>query len=255
MANKTNKEFIMDFEKGIITQTNTYLDPLDEECRICFEKGTLIYPCNCNSGIHLKCLKKWIISEQNTSPKECEICKHPYRIAYNKLFPEQNIFNSTPPPPSRQINMTLYPPQPPPPPPPPPSRQVSMIPHPPLPPNLSLSSNMLENVNPRQIIPRIDPDSWTENRYNQDEGLSRIIVNERHRVSHNIRIVWFEDGFIILFVSDMISLIVYFTCGNDLVCSNGSGIAALIISGLIVLLFIYYWLSIASVRASVSDNR
>ena len=236
MANKINKEFIMDFERGIITESNTHPDPIDEECRICFESGNLIYPCNCNSGIHSKCLKRWIISEQNTHPKECEICKTPYRIAYNRLFSEQNIFirNAPPPPTSRRGWI-----QPPPPPPPPPLQQ---------------SANIIQNINRRQIIPRIDPDSWTENRYMEDEVLSRIIVNERNRISHNNKKQWFQNGFIFLFVGDVVSLIIYFNCDKDIICRENSGVTALIMSVLITLLFVFYWFSLASIRTSISDN-
>ena len=231
MSNKISREFIMDFENGIVTQNTVDVCILDEECRICFEDGNLIYPCNCSAGIHLKCLKKWILSEQNTHPRECEICRQNYRIAWNKLFCDQNIFvRRHPPPPPVTIN------RPPPPPPPPPSYPRS-------------------NANPRQIIPRIDPDSWTDNEYIGDDFVSRIITNERNRISHNNRMIWFQNGFMIIMIGDLASLIIYFSCGNDTHCSNDSGLSALIFSGLFVLLGIFYWLSLASVRASVSNIR
>ena len=269
MSNKISRDFIMDFEKGIVAQNSIIM--FDEECRICLEDGNLIYPCNCSSGIHLKCLKKWIIAERNTHPNECEICKQNYKIAWNKLFYEQNIFiNNTVLPPPRQQQQPPPPPpqqrsQPPPPPPqqqsqppPPPPQQRSPPPPPPPPPPQQLPPNQLyqlqtriSNLNPRQVVPIINPDSWTENEYIR---VSRIMENERNRISYNNRIILFQSGLVVLMIGDAISIFIYFTCDNNITCLD-SGWSSLIFSCLIALLGFFYCLFFSSSRASVSNIR
>ena len=256
MSNKISRDFIMDFEKGIVAQNSIIM--FDEECRICLEDGNLIYPCNCSSGIHLKCLKKWIIAERNTHPNECEICKQNYKIAWNKLFYEQNIFinNTVVPPPPQQRS----PPPPPPPqqrsqPPPPPPPQQPLPPHPPpqqpLPPQLYQSQTRISHLNSRQVVPIINPDSWTENEYIR---VSRIMENRRNRISYNNRIIWFQNGLVVLMIGDAISIFIYFTCDNNITCLD-SGLSSLIFSCLITLLGFFYCLSLSSSRASVSNIR
>jgi len=264
MSNKISCDFIMDFEKGTVAQNSIIM--FDEECRICLEDGNLIYPCNCSSGIHLKCLKKWIIAERNTHPNECEICKQHYKIAWNKLFYEQNIFiNNTvsPPPPQQQLQLQPPPPQqqlqlPPPPPqqrspPPPPQRSPppppQQPPQPPQPPQLYQSQTRIPHLNSRQVMPIINPNSWTENEYIR---VSRIMENRRNRISYNNRIIWFQNGLIVLMIGDAISIFIYFTCDNNITCLD-SGWSSLIFSCLITLLGFFYCLFFSS--ASVSNIR
>jgi len=62
------------------------------ECRICLEEETetpFIKPCNCESYIHSKCLKEWILAERNNNPTQCEICLSEYTINFKEMFSEQ----------------------------------------------------------------------------------------------------------------------------------------------------------------------
>lgn len=92
MNKDCSKEFRIDYENGIIIKTIVQDDDVDLECRICLEDGDLIKPCACNSGIHIKCLKEWMLTENNQNPTECEICKQPYNINFLAIFPEQHDF-------------------------------------------------------------------------------------------------------------------------------------------------------------------
>ena len=91
MDTKRSQEFIMDFEQGIIIKNASPDNPVDIECRICFEKNDLFYPCNCTTGIHKSCLREWMLTTTNQTPTECEICKQEYTLNYAEIFPEQNI--------------------------------------------------------------------------------------------------------------------------------------------------------------------
>lgn len=48
------------------------------ECRYCLERGDLIFPCKCTTGIHQKCLSNWL----SLPPKKlhCEICLEEWDI-------------------------------------------------------------------------------------------------------------------------------------------------------------------------------
>ena len=62
------------------------------ECRICFDEekdSEFINPCKCNSWVHKECIKNWILSENNNSPTECEVCLQEYSIDFGKLFADQ----------------------------------------------------------------------------------------------------------------------------------------------------------------------
>ena len=58
-------------------------------CRICFEDGDLIQPCNCSgtvADVHKKCLMKWIEVSGRT---DCEICK--YEFPYSEIEEEKQV--------------------------------------------------------------------------------------------------------------------------------------------------------------------
>ena len=63
------------------------------ECRICLEaeedKNDFIKPCSCSSHVHRECIKKWILSENNNSPTDCEVCLNKYSIDFAEMFAEQ----------------------------------------------------------------------------------------------------------------------------------------------------------------------
>lgn len=75
-------------------------DHLEEKptCRICFEPGELIQPCNCKTSfIHEECLLKWLNTSRRTN---CEICLFEYNIKFKKLpkppvllFSDDPVFN------------------------------------------------------------------------------------------------------------------------------------------------------------------
>lgn len=52
----------------------------DMECRFCFEKGPLIFPCSCTTGLHPQCLSKWL--KTRTSREVCEVCLTPWDIQH-----------------------------------------------------------------------------------------------------------------------------------------------------------------------------
>ena len=54
------------------------------ECRYCFEKGALIFPCSCTTGLHQKCLSEWLLRPQ--SKNHCEICLTPWDSRYLSLM-------------------------------------------------------------------------------------------------------------------------------------------------------------------------
>ena len=87
MNKDCSREFRIDYENGVIIKTIVH--DIDLECRICLEDNNLIKPCACNSGIHIKCLKEWMMTENNQNPTECEICRQPYKINFLAIFPEQ----------------------------------------------------------------------------------------------------------------------------------------------------------------------
>ena len=60
--------------------------------RICFEEENdreFINPCKCNSWVHKECIKNWILSENNSSPTDCEVCLQEYSIDFEKMFGDQ----------------------------------------------------------------------------------------------------------------------------------------------------------------------
>ena len=90
MNKDCSREFRIDYKNGVIIKTIVHDDDIELECRICLEDDNLIKPCACNSGIHIKCLKEWMMTENNQNPTECEICKQPYNINFLAIFPEQH---------------------------------------------------------------------------------------------------------------------------------------------------------------------
>ena len=48
------------------------------ECRFCFEKGLLIFPCSCTTGLHPHCLSTWL--KTRTSSEVCEVCLTPWDV-------------------------------------------------------------------------------------------------------------------------------------------------------------------------------
>ena len=100
-------------------------------------------------------------------------------------------------------------------------------------------------------MPIINPNSWTENEYIR---VSRIMENERNRISYNNRIIWFQNGLAVLMIGDAISIFIYFTCDNNITCLD-SGLSSLIFSCLIALLGFFYCLYLSPTRASVSNIR
>ena len=90
MNKDCSMEFRIDYENGVIIETIVPDDDIDLECRICLENDNLIKPCACNSGIHIECLKEWMLTENNQNPTECEICKQNYNINFLAIFPEQH---------------------------------------------------------------------------------------------------------------------------------------------------------------------
>ena len=72
-------------------------EPLEEQpsCRICFEPGDLIQPCDCKTSyVHQECLLKWLNTSRRTN---CEICLFDYKIKLKKppvlLFSDDPVFN------------------------------------------------------------------------------------------------------------------------------------------------------------------
>ena len=62
------------------------------ECRICFGEDNnedFIRPCKCSGHVHRECIKKWILSENNNSPTDCEVCLNKYSLNFAELFAEQ----------------------------------------------------------------------------------------------------------------------------------------------------------------------
>ena len=65
------------------------------ECRICLEeedednKNDFIKPCSCSTHVHRECIKNWILSENNNSPTDCEVCLNKYSIDFAEMFAEQ----------------------------------------------------------------------------------------------------------------------------------------------------------------------
>ena len=63
-------------------------------CRICFDDGHLISPCDCAGSVglvHQTCLEKWL---STTGKSTCEICRQDYPVyRKNKSFSEvQNTY-------------------------------------------------------------------------------------------------------------------------------------------------------------------
>jgi hypothetical protein len=96
MSEKNIHEFTMDFENGIITENIILDENYDMECRICLgdDKENIIRPCNCNSLVHIECLKEWMLTVTNKYPTQCEICKSNYNINFAAIFPEQQYNTS-----------------------------------------------------------------------------------------------------------------------------------------------------------------
>jgi hypothetical protein len=96
MSKKNIHEFTMDFENGIITENIILDENYDMECRICLgdDKENIIRPCNCNSLVHIECLKEWMLTVTNKYPTQCEICKSNYNINFAAIFPEQQYNTS-----------------------------------------------------------------------------------------------------------------------------------------------------------------
>lgn len=92
MVEDCSQEFRIDYKQGIIVKTFVQ----DSECRICLDVGNLIKPCACTSGIHVECLKKWMLTETNNNPTECEICKTNYIINFAAVFPDQQYIQENP---------------------------------------------------------------------------------------------------------------------------------------------------------------
>jgi hypothetical protein len=94
MVEDCSQEFRIDYEQGIIVKT--IIQDADSECRICLDVGNLIEPCACTSGIHIECLKEWMLTETNNNPTECEICKTNYIINFAAIFPDQQYVQENP---------------------------------------------------------------------------------------------------------------------------------------------------------------
>ena len=96
MSERNIHEFTMDFENGTITENIILDENYDMECRICLgdNKENLIKPCNCNSMVHIECLKEWMLTVTNKYPTQCEICKTNYNINFAAIFPEQQYNTS-----------------------------------------------------------------------------------------------------------------------------------------------------------------
>lgn len=96
MSEKNIHEFTMDFENGIITENIILDENYDMECRICLgdDKENIIRPCNCNSLVHIECLKEWMLTVTNKYPTQCEICKSNYNINFAAIFPDQQYNTS-----------------------------------------------------------------------------------------------------------------------------------------------------------------
>ena len=63
-----------------------------DECRICLEEDNendFIKPCGCSAQVHRECIKNWILSENNNSPTDCEVCLNKYSIDFEEMFAEQ----------------------------------------------------------------------------------------------------------------------------------------------------------------------
>ena len=63
-----------------------------DECRICLEEeneNDFIKPCGCSAQVHRGCIKNWILSENNNSPTDCEVCLNKYSIDFAEMFAEQ----------------------------------------------------------------------------------------------------------------------------------------------------------------------
>ena len=89
-----SQEFRIDYNQGVIVKT--IIQDADSECRICLDVGDLIKPCACTSGIHPECLRKWMLTETNKEPIECEICKTNYIINFAAIFPNQQYIQGNP---------------------------------------------------------------------------------------------------------------------------------------------------------------
>ena len=94
MVEDCSQEFRIDYERGMIVKT--ILQDANLECRICLDVGNLIKPCACTSGIHVECLKEWMITETNNNPTECEICKTNYIINFAAIFSDQQYVQENP---------------------------------------------------------------------------------------------------------------------------------------------------------------
>ena len=76
-------EFKMDLENKKVIQSVIFKNfKTDNECKFCFEKNNLIFPCNCHTGVHEKCLKKWLHMKRTSDPNKCEICLKNYNFNY-----------------------------------------------------------------------------------------------------------------------------------------------------------------------------
>lgn len=63
-----------------------------DECRICLEEeneNDFIKPCGCSSQVHRECIKNWILSENNNSPADCEVCLNKYSVEFAEIFAAQ----------------------------------------------------------------------------------------------------------------------------------------------------------------------
>ena len=68
----------------------------DRKCRICLETdgGILIHPCNCQAGVHPKCLAKWLDVRSphgHPGPARCEVSTHCFTVTKFPRTPQANF--------------------------------------------------------------------------------------------------------------------------------------------------------------------
>ena len=52
----------------------------DTTCRYCMEENATLFPCDCHTPIHQKCLQKWSNTRNIQDIKKCEICQTKYDV-------------------------------------------------------------------------------------------------------------------------------------------------------------------------------
>ena len=49
-------------------------------CRYCMEENATLFPCDCHTPIHKKCLQKWSNTRNISDIQKCEICQTKYDV-------------------------------------------------------------------------------------------------------------------------------------------------------------------------------